>query len=85
MALGAFFNIKFNIGSTDTTEGLYGEANTTVSEALSSMRIIHAYGLQGKITRMYAGLLDIATVASRKAAVVAGLAFGFSMFMMFSM
>lgn len=37
-------------GTTDRSEKIYGSANTTVSEAFASVRVIHAYNLGGHVT-----------------------------------
>ena len=46
-------HLKFHTGFTSDADKLYAGANQMVTEAFSSIRVIHAYNLQGFIAGSY--------------------------------
>lgn len=46
VVIAASIQLKFTAGMNNKSDVLYSQANQTATEALSSMRTIHAYNLQ---------------------------------------
>lgn len=84
VVLGAYFDMQFVMGNTDTSEELYGTANQTASEAFSSIRVIHAYNMNDSMIGIYSKLLGQANQMARQKSLVGGAAHSYSQFIQFA-
>ncbi|KAG2490598.1 hypothetical protein HYH03_010991 [Edaphochlamys debaryana] len=85
VVLSMLIHLKFHTGFTSDANKLYANANQMVTEAFSSIRVIHAYNLQDFVSGTYARMLASANSSIVRQSNVAGIAFGYSTFTMFAM
>eukprot|EP00198_Chlamydomonas_reinhardtii_P007814 XP_001697151.1 MDR-like ABC transporter [Chlamydomonas reinhardtii] len=78
-------HLKFHTGFTSDADKLYAGANQMVTEAFSSIRVIHAYNLQGFIAGSYEKMISHANGLLVRQSNVSGLSFAYSNFVMFGM
>lgn len=58
------------------TDKLYGPANQAVSDAISSIRVVHAYGLRKEVVDLYDSKVSGTKSMVKKQAQIAGIANG---------
>ncbi|GBF96721.1 ABC transporter B family-like [Raphidocelis subcapitata] len=83
IAIGGLLQMKHTIRATSAGDKFYAEANQAVTEAVASIRVIHAYNLQAYVAQSYGRLLRAVDALSRKSAAVGGGALAYSAFAMF--
>ncbi|KXZ51733.1 hypothetical protein GPECTOR_11g18 [Gonium pectorale] len=85
VVLSAVIHLKFHTGFTSDADKLYAGANQMVTEAFASIRVIHAYNLQGFVTSTYDKMIATANRMLVRQSNVAGISFAYSNFVMFAM
>eukprot|EP00198_Chlamydomonas_reinhardtii_P007903 XP_001697240.1 MDR-like ABC transporter [Chlamydomonas reinhardtii] len=85
LMLSMVIHLKFHTGFTSDADKLYAGANQMVTEAFSSIRVIHAYNLQGFIAGSYEKMISHANGLLVRQSNVSGLSFAYSNFIMFGM
>ncbi|KXZ43925.1 hypothetical protein GPECTOR_77g22 [Gonium pectorale] len=85
LVASSIIHLKFHTGFTSNADKLYAGANQTVTEAFASIRVIHAYNLQGFVCGIYETMILNANRFLVRQSNLSGLAYGYSQFMMFAM
>ncbi|GFR42553.1 hypothetical protein Agub_g3460 [Astrephomene gubernaculifera] len=85
LTLSMFIHLKFHTGFTSDADKLYAGANQMVTEAFASIRVIHAYNLQGFVSGEYGKMILQANKMLVRQSNVAGISFAYSNFLMFGM
>ncbi|KAG2428639.1 hypothetical protein HXX76_011345 [Chlamydomonas incerta] len=85
LMLSMVIHLKFHTGFSSDADKLYAGANQMVTEAFSSIRVIHAYNLQGFIAGQYEKMISHANGLLVRQSNVSGLSFAYSNFVMFGM
>lgn len=60
------------------SDKLFAGANQAVSDAFSSIRVIHAYNLKGQVSELYLRLVSSATKTMERQAHITGAMMGYS-------
>ncbi|GIL71759.1 hypothetical protein Vretimale_808 [Volvox reticuliferus] len=85
ITLSMLIHLKFHTGFSSDADKLYAGANQMVTEAFSSIRVIHAYNLQSFVSRTYGKMIDQANRMLVRQSNVSGISFAYSNFVMFAM
>uniref|UniRef100_A0A7S0R4U3 ATP-binding cassette transporter n=1 Tax=Chlamydomonas leiostraca TaxID=1034604 RepID=A0A7S0R4U3_9CHLO len=82
---GAIAQMNWAMGNANKSDKLYQAANQLMSEAFSSIRVVHAYNLQPYIFHTYSTVLDSASKTLIRGAHTGGLVMAYSFFSIFAM
>ncbi|GLC41172.1 hypothetical protein PLESTM_001163200 [Pleodorina starrii] len=85
LTLSMLIHLKFHTGFSSDADKLYAGANQMVTEAFSSIRVIHAYNLQGFVSGTYDKMIAQANRMLVRQSNVSGISFAYSNFIMFAM
>ncbi|GIL45935.1 hypothetical protein Vafri_3054 [Volvox africanus] len=85
ITLSMFIHLKFHTGFSSDADKLYAGANQMVTEAFSSIRVIHAYNLQSFVSGTYGKMIEQANRMLVRQSNVSGISFAYSNFVMFAM
>ncbi|KAG2428637.1 hypothetical protein HXX76_011344 [Chlamydomonas incerta] len=85
LMLSMVIQLRFHTSFTSDADKQYAGANQMVTEAFSSIRVIHAYNLQGFIAGQYEKMISHANGLLVRQSNVSGLSFAYSNFVMFGM
>ncbi|EFN58606.1 hypothetical protein CHLNCDRAFT_34209 [Chlorella variabilis] len=84
MACGAYFHTKMQIQSASKEDDTFAQANQTASEALTNIKTIAAFGMEGQVSELYAKKLRVPTLEARRRSNTAGAGFAFGQFSLFA-
>ncbi|GLI63941.1 hypothetical protein VaNZ11_007082 [Volvox africanus] len=85
ITLSMLIHLKFHTGFSSDADKLYAGANQMVTEAFSSIRVIHAYNLQSFVSGTYGKMIAQANRMLVRQSNVSGISFAYSNFVMFAM
>ena len=77
VALGGILHVKLVFGDNSGGDKVYATANSAVTEAISSIRVIQAYNLQGHVCHTYQQLLHDVNNKNKRTSIIGGLSLGY--------
>eukprot|EP00879_Flechtneria_rotunda_P003779 GHRR01004019.1.p1 GENE.GHRR01004019.1~~GHRR01004019.1.p1 ORF type:complete len:1293 (+),score=472.26 GHRR01004019.1:779-4657(+) len=85
VVVGGWLHIKLTFIGNSSSDNLYSTANNAVAEAVSNIRVIQAYTMQGRVIVAYKKLLHEANNTNCRVSLISAAAMGYSQFVMFAM